>query len=49
MVTAVSEIGIVTQPLHLLFWSEVIGASDAPKSTVPALMSVRPLPEPPPP
>src|SRR6201992_4187555 len=38
--------GIVTQPLHLASCSGVIGASDAPKSTVPLEMALMPSPEP---
>src|ERR1700759_1189902 len=38
--------GIVTQPLHLASCSGVIGASEAPKSTVPLLIALMPSPEP---
>src|ERR1700759_5715524 len=38
--------GIVTPPLHLASCSGVIGASDAPKSTVPLEMALMPWPEP---
>src|ERR1700753_4056524 len=38
--------GIVTQPLHFDSCSGVIGASDAPKSTVPFEIALMPSPEP---
>src|ERR1700761_4973220 len=38
--------GMVTQPEHLASCSGVIGASDAPKSTVPLPIALMPSPEP---
>src|ERR1700743_1627224 len=38
--------GIVTHPLHSAACSEVIGASEAPKSTVPSEIDLIPSPEP---
>ena len=38
--------GIWTQPLQAVNWSEVSGASEAPKSTVRAVIAEMPAPEP---
>ena len=38
--------GTWTQPLHAVAWSDVSGASLAPKSTVRAVIAAIPFPEP---
>ena len=43
---AASAHGIWTHPLHAENWSELIGASEAPKSTVRAVICAMPAPEP---
>ncbi len=43
---AVSAQGICTQPLQAAACSGVIGASEAPKSTVRAVICLMPVPEP---
>ena len=43
---AASAHGITTQPLQAVIWSGVNGASEAPKSTVRAVIWAMPAPEP---
>jgi hypothetical protein len=43
---AESAHGIWTQPLHAVNWSGDIGASEAPKSTVRAVIAAIPPPDP---
>ena len=38
--------GMTTQPLHAVSWSGDNGASEAPKSTVRAVIAAMPAPEP---
>ena len=46
MPVAVRPQGICTQPLHAVAWAGVSGASEAPKSTVRAVIWAMPAPEP---